>query len=63
MITLTLKIGSDTLEYVNGLMLPSTVLDMTYTFGQLPVAGRTAFENDFEQWLGTWIEEHGFKQE
>ena len=57
------KLGREVLEYVNDPMLPSSVLEMTITLGQLPDADRTAFENDFEQWLGTWLEEHGFQRE
>jgi len=59
--TLVTKIGPDVLDYVNDPMLPSSVLEMTITLGQIPVEDRSAFENDFEQWLGTWLEEHGFK--
>jgi hypothetical protein len=57
------KMGPGVLEYVNDPLLPSSVLEMTITLGQLPIADRTAFEDDFEQWLGTWLEKHGFKRE
>ena len=56
------KLGPEVFDYAGANRPPKAVTDLLLTLGSIPEPEITNFEQDFDEWLATWLQAHGFKQ-
>jgi hypothetical protein len=56
------KMGPEVFDYAGANRPTKAISDMLLALGSLPEPDINDFEQDFDKWLETWFQAHGFKQ-
>ncbi len=56
------KMGPEVFDYAGANRPPKAISDMLLALGSLPEPNINDFEEDFDKWLVTWFQAHGFKK-